>query len=102
MSIGHEDPGAQKKRRGLARVAHAAAWNAVESPVDCGNPLVLHGPVGTGKTHMASALCALACERRLEARFFTANPNAAERLEKMREGNRSLNLSNAVALVLFP
>ncbi len=27
MSIGHEDPGAQKKRRGLARVAHAAAYS---------------------------------------------------------------------------
>lgn len=35
--------------------------------------LVLMGDVGTGKTHMASALCALACERRLEARFFTAS-----------------------------
>ncbi|EEA90066.1 ATP-binding protein, partial [Collinsella stercoris] len=34
--------------------------------------LVLMGDVGTGKTHMASALCMLACERRLEARFFTA------------------------------
>ena len=31
------------------------------------------GDVGTGKTHMASALCALACERRIEARFFTAS-----------------------------
>ena len=29
--------------------------------------LVLMGDVGTGKTHTASALCALACERRLEA-----------------------------------
>ena len=35
--------------------------------------LVLMGDVGTGKTHMASALCVLACERRLEARFFTAS-----------------------------
>ncbi len=31
------------------------------------------GDVGTGKTHMASALCQLACDRRLEARFFTAS-----------------------------
>ena len=31
------------------------------------------GDVGTGKTHMASALCSLACEARLEARFFTAS-----------------------------
>lgn len=35
--------------------------------------LVLMGDVGTGKTHMASALCQLACDRRLEARFFTAS-----------------------------
>lgn len=27
--------------------------------------LVLVGDVGTGKTHMASALCQLACDRRL-------------------------------------
>ncbi len=31
------------------------------------------GDVSTGKTHMASALCMLACERRMEARFFTAS-----------------------------
>ena len=35
--------------------------------------LVLMGDVGTGKTRMASALCALACERRLEARLFAAS-----------------------------
>ena len=35
--------------------------------------LVLMGDVGTGKTHMASALCQLACDSRLEARFFTAS-----------------------------
>jgi len=38
------------------RVAHAAALSAVESPVDCGNPLVLHGPVGTGKTHLLEGI----------------------------------------------
>ena len=35
--------------------------------------LVLMGDVGTGKTHMASALCVLACQARAEARFFTAS-----------------------------
>ena len=35
--------------------------------------LVLMGDVGTGKTHMAIALCELCCQRRLEARFFTAS-----------------------------
>ena len=29
---------------------------------------MLVGDVSTGKTHMASALCMLACERRMEAR----------------------------------
>ena len=35
--------------------------------------LVLMGDVGTGRTHMASALCQLACDRKIEARFFTAS-----------------------------
>jgi len=61
-------------------------WSAVSWPPGTGREdllglgfverredLVLMGDVGTGKTHMASALCALACERRLEARFFTAS-----------------------------
>ena len=35
--------------------------------------LVLMGDVGTGKTHMASALCMMCCEAKIEARFFTAS-----------------------------
>src|SRR5205807_2116666 len=34
------------------RVAYASALNVVESPAESANPLVLHGPVGTGKTHL--------------------------------------------------
>jgi chromosomal replication initiator protein len=34
------------------RVAHAAAVNIVEAPDDSPYPLVLHGPVGTGKSHL--------------------------------------------------
>ena len=45
------------------------------------------GDVGTGKTHMASALCALTCERRLEARFFTAS-SLAMRLRRARDNGR--------------
>lgn len=50
------------------------------------------GDVGTGKTHMASALCALACERRLEARFFTAS-SLVMRLRRARDCfSQQLNL----------
>ena len=45
------------------------------------------GDVGTGKTHMASALCQLACDRRLEARFFTAS-SLVMRLRRAREEGR--------------
>lgn len=58
-------------------------WSAVSWPED----LVLMGDVGTGKTHMASALCALACERRLEARFFKAS-SLVMRLRRARDDGR--------------
>lgn len=55
--------------------------------LDAGEDLVLMGDVGTGKTHMASALCALACERREEARFFTAY-SLVMRLRRARDEGR--------------
>ena len=71
-------------------------WSAVSWPEGLGREdllslsfldrredLVLMGDVGTGKTHMASALCRLACDRRMEARFFTASSLAA-RLRRAR------------------
>lgn len=58
-------------------------WSTVSWP----EGLVLMGDVGTGKTHMASALCALACERRLEARFFTAS-SLVMRLRRARDDGR--------------
>ena len=55
--------------------------------LDAREDLVLMGDVGTGKTHMASALCALACERRIEARFFTASSLVARlRRARRRDG----------------
>lgn len=55
--------------------------------LDAGEDLVLMGDVGTGKTHMASALCALACERGEEARFFTAS-SLVMRLRRARDEGR--------------
>jgi chromosomal replication initiator protein len=38
------------------RVAFAAAQSVVEAPGQGPNPLVLHGPVGTGKTHLLEGI----------------------------------------------
>ena len=40
------------------RVAHAAAMSVVEEPGTGTNPLVIHGPVGTGKTHILEGVFA--------------------------------------------
>ncbi len=38
------------------RVAHASALALVETPQECPSPLVLHGPVGTGKSHLLEGI----------------------------------------------
>ena len=38
------------------RVAYASAQSVVEDPGEGVNPLVLHGPVGTGKTHLLEGI----------------------------------------------
>jgi chromosomal replication initiator protein len=55
------------------RVAHAAATSVVEEPGAGANPLVIHGPVGTGKTHILEGVFA-GLRRQLEGRpcFVTA------------------------------
>jgi len=40
------------------RVAHASALAVLEDPGQAANPLVFHGPVGTGKTHLLEGVCA--------------------------------------------
>jgi chromosomal replication initiator protein len=40
------------------RVAHASALSVVEGNEDAACPLVLHGPVGTGKTHLLEGISA--------------------------------------------
>ena len=40
------------------RVAHASALSVVEEPGLGANPLVLHGPVGVGKTHLLEGVAA--------------------------------------------
>lgn len=49
--------------------------------------LVPMGNAGTGKTHMASVPCMMACERRMEARFFTAS-SLVMRLRRARDERR--------------
>lgn len=48
--------------------------------------LVLYGPVGTGKTHLAIALGVKACELGLATRFFTAASLATRLSESKRSG----------------
>jgi chromosomal replication initiator protein len=40
------------------RVAYASALSVIEEPGEGPNPLVLHGPVGTGKTHLLQGIYA--------------------------------------------
>ncbi|MCS6852904.1 MAG: chromosomal replication initiator protein DnaA [Gemmataceae bacterium] len=40
------------------RLAHAAAVSLVEAPSEGPNPLVLYGPIGTGKSHLLEGICA--------------------------------------------
>ena len=64
--------------------------------------LVLYGPVGTGKTHLATALGVLACSRGIRTRFFTAaelvvrlsEAFAAGTLEKLAQGHSQGGLSD--------
>jgi hypothetical protein len=57
------------------------------------------GDVGTGKTHMAEALCALACERALPARSFAA-PSPVMRRDEGRPDRGLAQIGGAELLVI--
>jgi chromosomal replication initiator protein len=56
------------------RVAHASAVSLVETPEECPIPLVLHGAVGVGKTHLLEGICEALSRKHSEWRvlFLTA------------------------------
>src|SRR6266852_7775098 len=70
--------------RWVAMPENRSAWMAVQRVADCvcsdrqrreTNPLFLHGPAGTGKTHLVSALAGDVTRRRLDriVRFVSAD-----------------------------
>ena len=75
-------------------------WTNLRMPADWGRAqlenldfvagcedLVLYGPVGTGKSHLAIAIGRLACERGVPVRFFTAT-GLLMRLRRAQQENR--------------
>ncbi|WP_218852714.1 IS21-like element helper ATPase IstB [Spelaeicoccus albus] len=55
--------------------------------IDQAQDLVLYGDVGTGKTHLATALAATACRQGIPARFFTTSSLVA-RLRRAKDDDR--------------
>jgi chromosomal replication initiator protein len=85
-------------------VAHASAASVVEDPGEGANPLVLHGPVGTGKTHLLEGVFA-GLKRRPDARpcyvtaeEFTTKFVQASRLGKMSAFRRQFRECSALLL----
>lgn len=83
-------------------------WSAVTFPADYGREqlaglqfldhaqdLVLFGDVGTGKTHLASALAAAACLRGIPAKFFTT----ASLVMQLRRAKDEGRLDKELALI---
>ena len=86
------------------RVAYASAASVVEEPAQGANPLVLHGPVGVGKTHLAEGIYA-GLKRRLDTRpcfttaeEFTTRFVQASRLGKMSSFRRQYRDCSALLL----
>jgi chromosomal replication initiator protein len=73
------------------RVAHASAVNTIEMPAQGPNPLVLHGPVGTGKTHLLEGIYVglRKCQPEWRIVFATAEEFTNRFLPAMRLGKLS-------------
>jgi chromosomal replication initiator protein len=70
------------------RVAHASALSVIEEPGQTANPLVVHGPVGTGKTHLLEGIYAGLRRARAETRvlYVTAEDFTNRFVQAMRAG----------------
>jgi chromosomal replication initiator protein len=86
------------------RVAHASAISVVEEPGQGANPLVIHGPVGTGKTHLLEGIFA-GLKRQSDQRpvyttaeEFTTRFVQASRLGKMSAFRRQFRECSALLL----
>jgi chromosomal replication initiator protein len=73
------------------RVAHAAALSVVEAPGQGPNPLVLHGPVGTGKTHLLEGVYAALRKQHPDWRvcFITSEDFTNRFVQALRQGKLS-------------
>jgi DNA replication protein DnaC len=60
------------------------------SYIDRAEPVVLTGDCGTGKTHLATALCVAACRQKRRVRFTTATALVNEFVEARKERNAQL------------
>ena len=74
------------------RVAHASAVSVVEEPGQGANPLVLHGPTGTGKTHLLEGIYVGLRRTHPEGRvcYVTAEDFTNRFLQAMRLGKLSI------------
>ena len=83
------------------RVAYASAVSVVEDPTQAPNPLVLHGPTGTGKTHLLEGIYAGLRKRGerpvyVTAEEFTTRFVQASRLGKMAAFRRQFRECSAL------